>query len=282
MNSRRIFVLAWVMAIAAAIGGCATSPYEGDGKTKSDAMLQAQFQQAEQQRAGRTEGQIIFAGFAMNSKSKAFRNDVLAAEKFVKNIDPNAIVFKLDNPAWGQGMVWPYATAENIVTTMGKVTALARPQDKVVILMSTHGNVDLLSINFDEKYYPHIDSKLMQRMLFGLRGKPTLLILSACYSGSFVQPLAAPNRIILTASAKDRNSFGCNFHSDNTFFVRALLNQPTDIKKTLVQMTSDAQKEVDRLEKAMKLSPPSLPQVSVGPMVESWANRPLADWLTVR
>jgi Peptidase C13 family len=278
MNCKRLF-LALLVAATVALGGCATNPYEGEGKTKSDALLDMQMQLADKQRGDKTEGQIIFAGFAMNSTSKAFRSDVTSAEKFILSINPNAIIFKLDNPAWGQSTIWPYSTMENMALVLAKVTALARPQDKVVILMTTHGNVDLLSINFSEKYYPSVDSKWINRNLNGLRGKPTLLLLSACYSGSFIDPLAGPSRIILTASAKDRSSFGCQFQSTNTYFIDSLLNQPTFLDSSIVQLMNTAKLEVDKREKEQKLTPPSLPQMSIGRAARDWASQPLKDWL---
>ncbi len=39
--------------------------------------------------------------------------------------------------------------------------------------------------------------------------KPSVIVMSACFSGIFVPPLAAPNRMILTAARPDRTSFGC-------------------------------------------------------------------------
>ena len=41
---------------------------------------------------------LIFAGFALRSQTKAFRNDVLAARKLARQMDPNALVLKLVNP----------------------------------------------------------------------------------------------------------------------------------------------------------------------------------------
>jgi len=279
MFRKRILPHALLALVIALLFGCATTPYEGAGKTQSDAQLDQQMQAANQRRAGKTQSQIIFAGFAMNSLSKAFRNDVIAAEKLVQSIDPESIVFKLDNPARGQSAIWPYATAENIEQVLAKVAELARPQDKVVLLMSTHGNVDILSINFSEKYYPSLDSKWLSQALAGLRGKPTLFLISACYSGSFITPLAGPSRIILTAAAKDRNSFGCQFQSNNTYFIDALLNQPAPLHQSLRDLMEAAKQEVDKREREQKLSPPSMPQIFVGSRVRDWAGQPLKDWL---
>jgi hypothetical protein len=279
MQSKRILIKLIGALAVTLLFGCATNPYEGEGKTKSDALLDMQMQAADIQIASDKNPRLIFAGFAMNSTSKAFRSDVISTEKLVQSIDSKAVVFKLYNPAWGQSAIWPYATAENMKLVLSKVAALTRPQDKVVILMSTHGNVDVLSINFSEKYYPHISSKWMNEALSGLRGKPTLLLLSACYSGSFVAPLSGPSRIILTAAAKDRSSFGCQFQSSNTYFIDALVNQPNPLDLSINQLMENAKLEVDKKEKDQRLSPPSLPQISVGRAAQGWANQPLKDWL---
>jgi Peptidase C13 family len=274
----RFFLASIVTFVALFISGCASSPYQGDGKIKSDALLKQQFEAAEQQRSSKPEGRIIFAGFAMHSQSKAFRSDVVTTEKSILSIDPNAIIFKLNNPAFGQDADWPYSTTQNIEQVLKKVSAMARPEDKVVVLMSTHGNVDVLAVNFNKNAYPHVSPKVLNEWLGGLRGKPTLLLLSACHSGSFVQPLSGPSRVILAAAAKDRTSFGCQFHSNNTYFIDALMNQPSLLDRSLEQLMDQAKIIIDKKESDQKLSPPSLPQSSVGFAAKDWFNQPLKNW----
>ncbi len=278
MKKRVLLTLA-VALMASFLGACAINPYEGNSKTRSDALLKQQFDSAENRRVASPEGRIIFAGFALNSQSKAFRNDVLTAEKSVLSIDPNALVFKLNNPVVGQDADWPFATTENVEQVLLKVGALARPQDKVVVLLTTHGNVDMLSVNFSNKEYPFINGRALNQWLASLRGKPTLVLLSACYSGSFLQTLSGPSRVVLTAAAKDRSSFGCQFHSTNTYFVDALLNQGSLKERSIEQLMEQAKLAIDKRERDGKLTPPSLPQMSVGVAAKTWANVPLKNWL---
>ncbi|MEI7446919.1 MAG: C13 family peptidase, partial [Burkholderiales bacterium] len=256
------------------LAGCATTPYEGEGKDRSDALLRAQLLEAERA-APEPAGRVIFAGFAMHSQSKAFRGDVLTAEAWVRKIDPAAVVFRLDNPVLGQSADWPYATAENAAVVLNKVAELARPQDKVVLLFSTHGNRDVLSINFANQYYPALNGAWLVRQLAALGRTPTVLLLSACHSGSFIPTLRAPSRVILAAAAADRSSFGCNFGSRNTFFIDALLNQERSDEKTLVELMDAAKADIDGRERAMGLAPPAQPQGFYGPMAQSWARQPV-------
>ncbi len=59
----------------------------------------------------------------------------------------------------------------------------------------------------------------------GCGDAPTVVIVSACFSGSFVKPpMARANRIILTAAREDRSSFGCGAEFQYTFYDRCLLS----------------------------------------------------------
>ena len=295
MQSKRVLIGFWLTLASVLLLGCASpknnqmlaaeeasaiiANSEIDDRTKSSLLLESQIKAAERQLADGSAGRIIFAGFAMHSESKAFRSDVALAEEVIRAIDPNAIVFTLDNPAYGQSVTWPFATSQNMAVVMDRIGMMARPEDKVVLLLSTHGNEDILAINLYRRNHPSLDSKWLRFALAGLRGKPTLMLISACYSGSFITPLAAPSRIILTAAAADRNSFGCQFKSTNTYFVDALLNQPAITDQSLTELMAQAKIEVAQRERTQKLSPPSMPQIFIGSHVQDWADQPLKDWL---
>lgn len=54
--------------------------------------------------------------------------------------------------------------------------------------------------------------------------KPTVAIISACYSGIFLtEGMEQPNRIILTAARADRPSFGCSAEQTYTFYDECLI-----------------------------------------------------------
>jgi hypothetical protein len=59
----------------------------------------------------------------------------------------------------------------------------------------------------DEMLQP---AALARALSQGCAGVPTVVVVSGCYSGSFAQPpMAAANRVVLTAARADRSSFGC-------------------------------------------------------------------------
>ncbi len=271
-----IFVQWFIVSACIALAGCASSPYQKENKLLSDSKLQLQITQAKEILASSSEPRILYAGFAMHAQSKAFRQDVLLAAKAVQSMDAQAIVFKLANPVAGQEADLPYATRENVEQIIDELSRLARPQDKIVLLLSTHGNKEILAINAGNQDYGVVNTADLQKWLRKLNDKPVVLALSACYSGSFIAPLKNTNRIILTAADKDHSSFGCNYQSTNTFFVEETFGTSFDLKKSLLEVFESAKTNIDKKEKRMGLSPASNPQIEVGAALKKLAAAPLS------
>ncbi len=98
---------------------------------------------------------------------------------------------------------------------------------------------------------------------FSCANRPTIVVLSACYSGSFIPTLAQGNRLIIAAARSDRTSFGCGAGFDYPVFdacVLEALPKAADFAK----LSSSAQTCVAAREKKDKMVPPSEPQISMG------------------
>jgi hypothetical protein len=55
--------------------------------------------------------------------------------------------------------------------------------------------------------------------------RPTVVLVSACYSGVFVgRDMQKKNRIILTAARQDRTSFGCSAENQYTYWDSCLID----------------------------------------------------------
>lgn len=224
---------------------------------------------------------LIFAGFALHSQAKAFRNDVLAAEKLARQMDPNALILKLANPARDQPSDWPQATLENFELVMTKMAEVARPQDRVMLLISTHSNPGTLNINIAGKNTAPITARGLSDALAPLAKTPTLVVLSACYSGAFLEPLRAPNRVVLTATDVHKASFKCQYTGEYTFFADALFNQAGAEQLSITQWMGAAQKSIQTQEKRKRLAA-SAPKMFVGEEAKAWASQPLKSWLETR
>jgi hypothetical protein len=93
--------------------------------------------------------------------------------------------------------------------------------------------------------------------------RPSVVILSSCFSGVFIPALAAPNRLILTAARADRASFGCGESDRYTFFDACILQ---DLGKAhdFEALGQAAQACVAKREHELNAEPPSHPQMDIG------------------
>lgn len=114
-----------------------------------------------------------------------------------------------------------------------------------------------------------IDQQILTPGILGLildstcKNRPTVVIMSACFSGVFVRPLAQPNRMILTAARPDRTSFGCGADNIYPFFDDCVLKSSPS-SKDFAALASAVKTCVAVREIAEGMSPPSEPQIWIG------------------
>jgi hypothetical protein len=107
--------------------------------------------------------------------------------------------------------------------------------------------------------------RLMDQMIADACGeRPTIVIISACFSGVFVPALEDTNRMILTAARPDRSSFGCS-ESDKYPYFDACVLQELPQAHDFVALGPKVQGCVAERETETGMSPPSEPQFFVGP-----------------
>ncbi len=136
-------------------------------------------------------------------------------------------------------------------------------QDLVVVMLTTHGAPDVLAVKTTpDGPVSGVPADGLVEFLAPLQNDQQILILQACFSGSLIDDLRAPNRIILTAAAADRTSFGCEPESDNTWFIKSL-NQAMAAGGSWQQIFARTQASVSAQEAAMGF-PASNPQSFVG------------------
>jgi len=97
-------------------------------------------------------------------------------------------------------------------------------------------------------------------------------VISACYSGGYIDALRAPEALVMTAARSDRTSFGCGADSDITYFGRAYfteaLNQTNDFVAAFgVARTAIAARELKEDET------PSEPQIASGAAIQAQLAR---------
>jgi hypothetical protein len=93
-------------------------------------------------------------------------------------------------------------------------------------------------------------------------GRPTIVIISACFSGAFMPYLSGPQRMVMTAARPDRSSFGCSSEDKYPYFDACFLESVSAVRN-FTALAPAIQGCVSRREGQMNLSPPSEPQVSI-------------------
>jgi hypothetical protein len=128
-----------------------------------------------------------------------------------------------------------------------------------LIYFSSHGNRQGVVVG-DVTVVPH---NMAQIVNDNCGQRPTVVILSACYSGIFVQALAGPSRMVLTAARPDRTSFGCGVSDRYPYFDTCFLRE-VPAARDFVRLGLAVQQCVTRLEAETGSEPPSEPQLTVG------------------
>jgi hypothetical protein len=93
--------------------------------------------------------------------------------------------------------------------------------------------------------------------------RPTVVVISACFSGVFVPTLARNNRMILTAARPDRTSFGCGESDKYPYFDDCFLRSMKGAHD-FPALGRTVQACVARKEIETDSKPPSEPQLFVG------------------
>lgn len=96
---------------------------------------------------------------------------------------------------------------------------------------------------------------------------PTIVFISACYSGSYIPALQAANRMIMTAARYDRTSFGCGEGNKYPYFDECFL-QAIPGSRGFPNLGANVQDCIAARERREGLKPPSEPQLRIGASVE--------------
>lgn len=227
------------------------------------------------QTPGRTDLYVV--AFGGDGDENVFRNEVEYVEKlFSERFRARGRVVVLENnPATVETR--PLATWSNLELVLDGLLEDNRfdPEEDILLLfLTSHGDEDhYLYVGMDVLPLDWIGADDLSRMLNERPFRWRVSIVSACYSGGFVDGLKNSTSMVITASRADRTSFGCGSDSDITFFGKAFfvegLNQ-TDSFRGAFQI---ARQRIDEWEEDEK-QPPSEPQIVSTPLIEA----KLAEW----
>jgi hypothetical protein len=137
--------------------------------------------------------------------------------------------------------------------------------DACLAFVTSHGNEEGFFLRADRRFVE--PPQLEQALDAGCGSLPTVVVISACHSGTFMtNALRRPNRIVLVAAARDRTSFGCGVADLYTYYDQCFLDQ-FDQAKTWRELAASTRNCVEGLERSLGIKVRSDPQQFFGAWV---------------
>lgn len=161
---------------------------------------------------------------------------------------------------------YPAATPDNFAAAIGQVGSLIDPaEDLVVLFLTTHGQSDgTAALREQNRLRANLRPAHLGVMLSQANIRNRVVIVSACFAGAFIAPLASDSTIVMAAAAPDRSSFGCEPQNEWTFFGDAYFNRSVRGGEDMIGAFDSAKRLIVQWERERNLSPPSNPQIFVG------------------
>lgn len=163
---------------------------------------------------------------------------------------------------------YPEVSWDNLDASLAALEERMRAEDMLFLFLTSHGSTDAFGVTFHPASgragRMALASWELARMFDSHISGPAVVVVSSCKSGSFLADFAGENRLVITASAADRNSFGCRDGARWTdfghyFFDVALRSEPDPRRAFATALPMIADSEWWR-----PWSEPSEPQISEG------------------
>lgn len=291
----------WLLALAAMVGlqvlhwaapvprpwEAVTAPHdEAPTLALTEAVLQAQTTLLDRQLAALKPQRpgvvdVYVLTFAPYGDEDVFRREsAMVAEVMSRRFDAEGRALQLVNhPATAEQLPW--ATAHHLAQALQGLARVMDPkEDLLFIHLTSHGArnghlaAGLWPLQPDTITPQGLKAWLTQS---GIRHQ--VISISACYSGSWIAPLASDEALVMTAADADHTSFGCGRLSPLTFFGRAMYDEQLRTQTLSFTEAHAAAREVIRRREidGGKDDGYSNPQIAMGkaiaPVLEALSRR---------
>ena len=213
--------------------------------------------------------EVYFVGYASYANQEVFRREILYVQDLMERryraADRSVILLNHRDTLTDV----PLANRPNLEHVLSAVGArMNLEEDAVLLFLTSHGSRDG---NLSAELWPVEPNDLSADELraaldaSGIRWR--ILIVSACYSGTFIRALEDDHTLVLTAARKDRNSFGCSSDRELTYFGEHFFEAELSPGVGLLEAFDAARATLAERE-TREGHLPSEPQISLGDRME--------------
>jgi hypothetical protein len=208
---------------------------------------------------------VFFVGFAGHGFQGVFRREALFAERvFAERYGSASRSVELVNDDEDLE-TYPLATVSGLRHALKGIGArMNRDEDVLILMLTSHGSSDgELSVSNSAMMLSQLDAQAVRSALDDAGIKWRIVVVSACYAGTFIEPLKTPGTLVVTAADAEHNSFGCADERDLTYFGEAFLRDALPGASNLPEAYRKAS-ELIRTREAAEGKTHSNPQMFIG------------------
>src|SRR5207245_8162390 len=177
---------------------------------------------------------MTVVSFGLFGDEGVFRREATGAAQIVANrFGGDSVVVKYNTKTGGS------ATVETLATTLqAEAKKMNGESDILFLILTSHGSPDGLAVTAGRRPAETLKPSKLAEMLERTGVRHKVVIISACYSGVFIPPLANADTLVITAADASHPSFGCQDKAKWTYFGDAFFNvalrQATTLKDAFV------------------------------------------------
>lgn len=198
-------------------------------KIDAERVIYAQYDRLEQALKSVRRGQpgvadLYFVGFGAYGGQDVFMKEVGHIQKTADaRLGTRGRSLTLINNSQTVDTI-PLASATNLDILLRELGRVMNPEEDVLLLyLTSHGSkeeglaVDMPPLALNDIRPADLKAVLNRS---GIRWR--IVLVSACYSGGFIDALSDDHTLVVTAAARDKSSFGCSNQNEYTYFGEAV------------------------------------------------------------
>jgi hypothetical protein len=212
---------------------------------------------------------VYFVGFAGYGHEGIFARDIdLAAGSVASRYESAQRSLRLINDR-SDIDTWPIATEPGLRHALRKLGEVMGKEDVLFLALSSHGARGQGVRVANAGLVPTVLSATqLEEMLRDAGISWRVVVVSACYSGGFVDTLADERTAVIAAASADRKSFGCNDSRNLTYFGEAFYRDALAGSASLPAAFETARAALERKERAEGILP-SHPRAAFGRQIDA-------------